>query len=119
GSPPSSRLTPTAPASTTRATSSATAPGSPEYPASTSALTGTRATRAIAATAATTTDGGMALPSGYPCAQATPELVVAIACAPHSSTSRALAASQAFGSTSSLPCVWRPRNVDAVVMRTF
>ena len=60
-----------------------------------------------------------ASPSGYPRAQATPELVVAIAAAPHDSMSRALPASHAFGSTSNCPGGVQPakgRCVLAVVM---
>jgi hypothetical protein len=54
--------------------------------------------------------GGRTLPSGYPSAQPTPALVVAIAFAPTSSNSRALPASQALGRIRSSEELWRCRN---------
>lgn len=71
----SSRLQPTAPASSSRSTSSF---GAIPYPPSTSADTGTSTARAIRATAANISSAGVA-PSSYPRAAATPALGVASA----------------------------------------
>jgi len=64
-----------------------------------SALMGIFTARAIAATTPTTSANESTWPSGRPCAQATPELVVAIASAPQLSARRALPVSHAFGRT--------------------
>src|ERR1700761_1950299 len=64
----------------------------------------------IVPTSAASFSTGSVLPSGYPRAQHTPALVVAIAFAPASSNSRALPASHALGRTRSSEELCRSRN---------
>ncbi len=99
----SSRLIPTAPASSTARTVAATSSAEPSpYPLSTSAVTGTVTARTTRRITPTISSRSTCSPSALPSVQDTAALVVAIAWAPASSITRALAASQALGRTSGL-----------------
>src|SRR5256885_2015222 len=73
------------------------------YPASASTVTGTSTARQMRAAAASISSRGACSWSSYPSAAATPALVVATAGKPAASTTLAVAASQAFGSTTGSP----------------
>src|SRR3989442_3321210 len=79
-----------------------------------SALTGTFIARAIRAMRANISSRGMRSPSGYPREKAIPAEVVAMAGKPASSKTRALATSQALGSTSAPGPRCRCRNCIAL-----
>ncbi len=83
-----------------------------------SAVTGTGTAAAILAMAANISPGGAASPSSNPRLSATAALPVATTGNPASTTARALAASQALGSTSGRPGTWSDRSNSAFVVRS-
>ena len=94
---------PAAPASITARTVAATSSADPSpYPLSTSAVTGTVTARTMRRITPIISSRSSRSPSDFPIVHDTAALVVAIACAPASSITRALAASHALGSTSGL-----------------
>src|SRR5258705_4010152 len=105
---------PTAPAASTPRAVSAAASGLAPYPPSTSAETGRSTAAAIRRTMSSISSREMRCPSGYPSANATPALEVAIARAPVPPISIALATSQALGRMRRVGPEWRLRRVWAL-----
>src|SRR4051794_38844308 len=114
--PASSRLPPTAPSSTARATVRPTSSAVSPYPASRSAVTGTFTAATMRRTCSSIVSRSIAPPSGTPQDQAMPALVVAMAGKPTCSRMRADPASQALGSTKPGPACGERRAVALWVM---